>query len=68
MVEENGSNIIQMAIEREQASSTLIRPDLDLVIITPRYEQRLRLVEVDASDGPIMLLEPIYQGSHAIIP
>ena len=68
MVEEDGPNVIQVAIEGEETSSALIRPDLDLVVVPTRYEQRLCLMEVYASNGPIMLLEPIYQGSHAIIP
>ena len=68
MVEENGPNVVQVAIESEETSSALIRPDLDLVVVPTRYEQRLCLVEVYASNGPIVLLEPIYQGSHAIIP
>lgn len=67
-MEEDSPNIVQMAIERKETSSALIRPDLDLVIIPPRYEQRLCLVEVYASNRPIMLLEPIYQGTHAIVP
>ena len=68
MVEEDGPNVIQVAIESEEASSALIRPDLDLVVVPTRYEQRLCFMEVYASNGPIVLLEPIYQGSHAIIP
>ena len=68
MVEEDGPNIIQMAIEGEKTSPALIRPDFDLVVIAPGYEQWLCLVEVNASDGAIMLLEPIYQGTHAIVP
>ena len=68
MVEENGPNVVQVAIEGEETSSALIRPDLDLVVVPTRYEQRLCLVEVYASDGPIVLLKAIYQGSHAIIP
>ena len=38
MVEEDGPNIIQMAIEGEKTSSALIRPDFDLVVIAPGYE------------------------------
>ena len=68
MVEEYSPNVIQMAIEGEETSSALIRPDLDLVVITPGHEERLCLVEVYASDGSIMLLEPIYQSAHAIVP
>ena len=38
MVEEDGPNVVQMAIEREKTSSALIRPDFDLVVVPPRYE------------------------------
>jgi hypothetical protein len=58
-MEEDGSNIIEMAIEGEKASSGLVRPDFDLVIVTARDEKRLCLVEVDTTDGTIMLLEAI---------
>jgi hypothetical protein len=34
VVEEDGPDIVQMAVQGEQASSGLVRPDLDLVIIT----------------------------------
>ena len=68
MVEEYGPNVVQVAIEGEETSSALIRPDLDLVVVPTRYEQWLCLMEVYASNGAIVLLEPIYQGSHAIIP
>jgi hypothetical protein len=59
MMEEDGSNIIEMAIEGEKASSGLVRPDFDLVIVTARDEKRLCLVEVDTTDGTIVLLEAI---------
>ena len=38
MVEEHSPNVVQMAIEREETSSALIRPNLDLVVIPSRYE------------------------------
>ena len=68
MVEKDCSNIIQMSIESEQAPPALIRPDFDLVVVSPRYEQWLGLVEIYASDRPVMLLEAIYQCAHTIIP
>jgi len=68
MVEEHRSNVVQMAVECEKTSSTLVGPDLDLVVIPPRYEQRLRFMEVYAPHRPIMLLETVYQGAHTIIP
>lgn len=68
VVEENRANIVQMAIEGEEAPPTLVRPDFDLVVIPPRYEQRLSLVEIDTPDWPIMLLESVYQRAHTIVP
>jgi hypothetical protein len=68
MMEEDCSNIIQMPIQSKQASASLIRPDLDLVIISTRNEEGLCLVEVDSSNRPIVLLKSINQSSHAIIP
>lgn len=35
---------------------------------TSRNEERLRLVEVNATNGTIMLVESINQGPHAIVP
>lgn len=68
MVEEHGTNIVKMAIEGEQAAPGLVRPNLDLVIITTGDEERLRLVEVDTSNWSIVLFESINQSSHSIIP
>jgi hypothetical protein len=68
MVKEHGSNVVQMAIERKETSSALVGPNLDLVVIAPRHEQRLRFVEVYASDRPVMLFETVYQSAHAVIP
>jgi len=34
VVEEDGSNIVQVAVEGEQTAPGLIGPDLDLVVIT----------------------------------
>lgn len=68
MVEENSPHIIQMAIEREQTPPSLIGPDLDFVVVSPRNEKRLRFVEVDASYRAVMLLKSVYQRSHTIVP
>jgi len=68
MVEEDSPNIVQVAIQSEQTSASLIGPDLDLVIISPGNEEGLCLVEVDASDRPIVLLESINESSHTVVP
>lgn len=67
-MEEDGPDIVQMAIEREETPPALIRPDLDLIIISTRHKQGLCLVKVDASYGAIVLFKAVYQGAHAIIP
>ena len=87
VVEEDGADIVQVAVQCEQASSGLVGPDLDLVVVAARDEpalvsvysstrpprprscsQWLRLVEVDAADRPVMLLEAVDQGAHAVVP
>jgi len=59
MVEEDCPNIIQMPIQCEQAPPSLVGPDLDLVIISPRNKEGLCLVEVDSSYGSIMFFESV---------
>ena len=68
MVEEYGSNIIEMAVQREEAASRLVRPDLDLVIVTARNKKGLGFVEVNASDGAIVFFESVNQCSHSVVP
>jgi hypothetical protein len=85
VVEKDRSDVVQMATQCEQTSSSLIRPDLDLVVVTTRYKsvpsqyaaqshsallcsQWLRLVEVNATDRPVVFFEAVDQGSHAVVP
>lgn len=62
------ADIIQMSIESKEASPGLVRPDLDLVVVASRNEQRLGFMEIDTSDRPIVLFEAVNQGSHTVIP
>lgn len=59
-MEEDGADVVQMPIEREQASPGLVRPHLDFVVVSARDEQWLRLVEIDAANWPIVLLKTVY--------
>lgn len=68
MVEEDGADIVEMAIQGEETSSCLQRPDLDLVVVSARDKQRLGLVEVDTPDWAIVLLEAVDESSHAVVP
>lgn len=60
VVEEDGADVVEMAVEGEKAPPRLVGPDLDLVVIASRYEEGLGLVEVDAPDRAVVLLEPVY--------
>ena len=44
VVEEDGSDVVQVAVECEQASSSLVGPNLDLVVVAPGHEERLPCV------------------------
>lgn len=44
------------------------RTYLDFEIITARNEQRLLIVETNASNGSIMLIKLLQQSAHAIVP
>ena len=35
---------------------------------TSGHEERLRVVEVDAPDGPVVLVEAVEEGAHAVVP
>lgn len=59
MMKENCANIIQMSIQGKKTSASLIGPDLDLIIVSPRNEEGLCLVKVYSANRPIMLLETV---------
>ena len=68
VVEKYCSYVVQVPIEGKKATSGLVGPDFDLVIIPTRYEERLCLVKVNPPDWAVMFLESIDQRSHAVIP
>lgn len=68
MMEEDSSNVIKMAIQRKEASSSLVRPDFNLVVIAAGYEEWLCFMKVDAANWAIVFLKSIYQRAHPIIP
>jgi hypothetical protein len=59
VVKENCANIIQVTIQSEKTSASLIRPDFDFVVVPTRNEEGLCLVEIDSSNWAIVLLETI---------
>jgi len=68
MVELHSANVIKVPMKCEEAALSLVVPDLNLIIITSGHEERLRGVEVDASDGPVVLVEAVEEGAHAVVP
>lgn len=68
MVKEDRSDIVQMTVQREDASPCLVRPNFDLVVVSAGHKERLGFVEVDAANGPIMLFKSINECAHAVIP
>lgn len=60
VVEEDGADVVEMAIQGEQTPPGLIGPDLDLVIITARDEEGLGLMKVDTPDRAVVLFEAVY--------
>ena len=54
-MEFNGSDVVKMASEREQATFLFVIPNFDFVIVSTRNEQRLWPMETNASYGSYYL-------------
>ena len=67
-MELDGADVVKVAIQRKQASSRLVRPDLDLVVVASRDEHGLRFMKVDCADWAIVFLESVNQCAHAVVP
>ena len=67
-MEENRSDVVEMATESEETPSCLIRPHFDLVIVSTRHKQGLCLVKVNSSDRAIVLFESINECPHTVVP
>lgn len=64
----NRPDIVEVSDQGKDASPEFVVPDFDLVIITARNEKRLRAMEINAANRPLMLVEAIDEGAHAIVP
>ena len=62
------SDVVQMSQQREETPTQLVIPDLDLVIITTRYDHGFAGMKIDTTNGTIVLFESINNGPDAIIP
>lgn len=45
----HSANVVEMTEQREETTTLLVVPDLDLVVVTARHKQRLRRVEAHAT-------------------
>lgn len=68
MVEEHRSHIIQMTVQSEEASSGLITPHLDLIVVTSGHKQGLGPMEINTPNRTVMFFETINECAHAIVP
>jgi hypothetical protein len=57
-----------MSQQGKEAPSELVIPHLDLVVVAPGNQQRLCVVKVDASNGPVVLLETVNDRPDAVVP
>jgi len=64
-VELHGANVVEVAEECEEAAAQLVVPDLDLVVVAARYDQRLDSVKVYAAHRAVVLVEPLQKHPHA---
>lgn len=68
MMEERGSNIIQMSVKSKQALSLFVIPNLDFVIISARDEQGLILMKINTTNGTLVFFEFINKSTGSVIP
>lgn len=68
LMEHSGPDVIEMTQQGEDASTLLVVPNLDLVIVAPGNEQRLLIVETYATYRSVVLVEFVEQGAHTIVP
>jgi hypothetical protein len=68
MVEKNGSDVVEMAVQGEEAATCLVGPDLDLIVVSAGDEERLRLMKVDSANRAVMFLKSVDERAHAVIP
>lgn len=68
MVKKDSANVIKMTVQGEQATSCLVGPNFDLIVIATRHKEGLCLVEVHSSNGSIMFFESVDKRAHSVIP
>ena len=68
MVKGDCPNIVQVSVEREEAPPCLVRPHLDLVIITPGHKEWLCFVEINPANRAIVLFKTVDQSTHSVVP
>lgn len=65
VVEEDGPDVVEMAVQGEQTAAGLVRPDLDLVVVTARYKQGLPpSQQAVPPSGSILPSSPVSCGSQ----
>ena len=68
MVEEDGTDVVEMAVKCKETFACLVVPDFDLVVVTTTDQERLGRVEADASNRAIVLLKSVVDGTGLVVP
>jgi hypothetical protein len=68
MMEEDSSDVVQVAGQCKHTLSGLSGPNLDGVVITTRDKDWLSRMESDTSDRTVVIFKTIDQSTHTIIP
>jgi hypothetical protein len=67
-VELHGADVVEVAEERKEAAAQLVVPNLDLIIVAARHEERLHRVKADTAHRAVVLVKPVQQRAHAVVP
>ena len=67
-MELDGANVVQVSMERKQASPEFVIPHFDFVVIASRYEQGLGFMKIYATDWTLVLFKAIDSGADSIVP
>jgi hypothetical protein len=67
-MELDGSNVVEVARESEEATPDLVAPKFDLVVIPSRHKYGLARVKLYPSNRTIMLRKTVDESAHSVVP
>ena len=64
----DGSDVVQVPQQGEQATAEFVIPNFDFVVIAAGDDQWFEEVEVDTADGSVVFFEAVDYGAYAVVP